>query len=412
MLASLAEGVTEIQGFLPGEDNLATAAMLKRMGIDIRWRDERRTQLSVFGRGLHGLSEPDDVLDAGNSGTCARLMLGILAGQSFFSVLNGDASLRRRPMGRVVGPIRRMGAQVDGRMEGDRLPLAVRGGKLQGITHRSAVASAQVKSCILLAGLYAAGETVVEEPQPSRDHTERMLPVFGQPVERDGRRIRLVPTEQLVAPTQPLVIPSDPSSASFLAVAASIVPSSDIRLIDVGVNPRRDGWRRLLEQMGAAITVERPRDFSGEPVADLHVKSSRLHNVAVSPDIVPDAIDEFPILCVAAATASGEFVLRGASELRVKESDRIAVMVEALRRCGVDAKELEDGLIIRGGQPIRGGITVDARDDHRIAMAIAVLAQVADRDIRIERAQAIATSFPEFVDMGTSLGMNVRWADD
>ncbi|MDX8401724.1 MAG: 3-phosphoshikimate 1-carboxyvinyltransferase, partial [Mariprofundaceae bacterium] len=258
MLAALADGDTEVRGFLPGEDNLATAAMFEAMGVGIDWLNEARTHLRVHGVGLHGLTEPERPLDAGNSGTCARLMTGVLAGQDCFSVLVGDASLHRRPMRRVVEPMRRMGARIDGRDGGNRLPLAIRGGGLRAIRHEPEVASAQVKSCVLLAGLYAEGETEVVEPRPTRDHTERMLPLFGQPVRlEDDTAVRLCPAGRLQAPDTPLIVPADPSSACFFAVAASLVEGSAVVLEEVGVNPRRDGWRRILSAMGGAVASAR-----------------------------------------------------------------------------------------------------------------------------------------------------------
>ncbi len=414
MLASLAEGDTEITGFLPGEDNLATAAMFAAMGVAIDWLDAGRTHLRVHGVGLHGLGEPERPLDAGNSGTCARLMAGVLAGQDFFSVLVGDASLHRRPMGRVADPLRRMGARIDGRDGGQRLPLAIRGGGLRGIRHAPEVASAQVKSCVLLAGLYADGATEVIEPRPTRDHTERMLPLFGQPVETGGDGgIRLAPSGGLRAPEGVLAVPADPSSACFFAVAASLVEGSSVRLLEVGVNPRRDGWRRILAAMGGAIGAQpvAAEDARLEPVCDIEVRHAPLAGVRVDPADVPDAIDEFPALFVAASLARGRFELRGAQELRVKESDRIAAMARALAACGAHVEERPDGVVIEGVARLKGGAVVDAHGDHRIAMAMAVAAQAAEREIRIRGAETIATSFPDFVPMAQALGMNVRWED-
>jgi 3-phosphoshikimate 1-carboxyvinyltransferase len=413
MLASLADGTTEISGFLPGEDNLATARMFADMGVAIDWLDAGKTRLRVHGVGLHGLSEPAGVLDAGNSGTCVRLMTGVLAGQPFFSTLVGDASLHRRPMRRVVEPVRRMGAHVDGREGGNKLPLAIRGGTLSAIHHVSEVASAQVKSCVLLAGLFAEGTTRVNEPKPTRDHTERMLPLFGQPIEvsRDGT-ILLTPTDRLVAPAEVVHIPADPSSATFFAVAASLVAGSDLRLAAIGTNPRRDGWRRILAGMGARLETGNEGSVGKETVADVRVIAGGLHGLTVDPGDVPDAIDEFPALFVAAALADGEFVLEGAEELRVKESDRIAAMAAALRMAGADINEQADGVRIRGVSSLKGGIEIDAHGDHRIAMAMAVAAQRADGDIRILNAGAIATSFPDFVPMARAVGMRVRWADE
>jgi 3-phosphoshikimate 1-carboxyvinyltransferase len=413
MLASLADGITEISGFLPGEDNLATACMFVDMGVTIDWLDAGKTRLRVHGVGLHGLSEPVNVLNAGNAGTCVRLMTGVLAGQSFFSTLVGDASLHRRPMRRVVEPVRRMGAHVDGREGGNKLPLAIRGGGLKAIHHVSEVASAQVKSCVLLAGLFAEGTTRVNEPKPTRDHTERMLPLFGQPVavSQDGT-ISLTPTDGLIAPGEVVHIPADPSSATFFAVAASLIEGSDVRLAAVGTNPRRDGWRRILAGMGARLETGNEGSVGKETVADVRVMAGGLHGLTVDPGDVPDAIDEFPVLFVAASLADGEFVLEGAEELRVKESDRIAAMVAALRAAGADIHEQADGVRIRGISSLTGGIEIDAHGDHRIAMAMAVAAQRADGDIRIRNAGAIATSFPDFVPMARAVGMQVRWADE
>ncbi len=413
MLGALAEGETEVTGFLAGEDNLATARIFGQMGVRIEWLNAARTHLRIHGAGLHGLSAPREALDAGNAGTCARLILGILAGQRFTSTITGDASLRRRPMRRVVAPLRRMGARITGPEDGNLLPLTVSGGALHGIVHRSEVASAQVKSCILLAGLHADGEVVVHEPRPSRDHTERMLPLFGQPVTHssDGG-IRLSPVGRLHAPGHVLTVPADPSSAAFFAVAAALTPGSRVRLAGIGVNPRRDGWRRILTAMGGRVMLANESLVGEEPVADMDVRHGHLTGLKVDEADIPDAIDEFPVLFVAAALARGEFVLEGARELRVKESDRIAAMAEALAACGADIEEREDGVRIRGVPALTGGVEVDARGDHRVAMAMAVAAQRADRDITIRHAAAIATSFPDFVPMARSLGMNVRWADD
>lgn len=413
MLAALADGTTEIGGFLPGEDNLATAQMFADMGVVIDWLNDDKTELRIHGVGLHGLTEPENVLDAGNSGTCVRLMTGVLGGQDFHSVLVGDASLHKRPMQRVADPVRRMGAAIDGRQGGNLLPLSLRGGKLKAIHHVSEVASAQVKSCVLLAGLYAEGETRVSEPKPTRDHTERMLPLFGQPVERleDGT-IALRPTDRLSAPKDKVQIPADPSSAAFFGVVGALVEGSEIELKGIGTNPRRDGWRRVMADMQADIVVVAESLVGEEPVADLRVKGGGLRGIRVNPDDVPDAIDEFPVLFVAAAFAEGDFLLEEAEELRVKESDRIAAMAAALQACGVDLEERPDGILIRGGKGMRGGAVVDAHGDHRIAMAMAVAAQRAGQEIEIRNAAAIATSFPDFVPLAQKIGMNLRWADE
>lgn len=409
MLASLADGVTEIHGFLPGEDNLATAQMFVDMGVKIDWLNESKTSLRVHGVGLHGLKAPANVLDAGNSGTCVRLMTGVLAGQAFASTVSGDASLCKRPMQRVVDPVRRMGACVEGGEGGKLLPLTIQGGHLKAIHHVSEVASAQVKSCVLLAGLYADGETTVKEPRPTRDHTERMLPLFGQPVSVDADGvIHLNPTGKLTAPKVPIHIPADPSSATFFAVAASLVPGSDVTLAQVGMNPLRNGWSRILAGMGGALSLLNEARVGEESVADIHAVYARLHGLQVNPADVPDAIDEFPALFAAATLADGEFLLSEAEELRVKESDRIAVMARALIAAGADITEYPDGARIIGGG-LKGGCRVDAEGDHRIAMAMAVAAQCSDGEIVIDNAAAIATSFPDFVLLAQSIGMNVHW---
>jgi len=413
MLGALAEGVTHIEGFLPGDDNFATAAMFEAMGAKITWKNAEKTSLCVEGVGLFGLQEPEQVLDAGNSGTAARLITGILAGQDFHSVMVGDASLHKRPMQRVADPVRTMGASVDGRENGNKMPLAIRGGKLKGIDFVSPVASAQVKSCVLLAALFADGETTVTEPKATRDHTERMLPLFGQAVERiDALKVSLKPAGKLTAPHETVLIPADPSSATFFAVAASLVEGSDITLNSIGINPRRDGWRRVMADMQADLSLESEGAVGAEPVADIRVKATTLQGIKVNPNDIPDAIDEFPVLFVAAALSAGTFVLDEAEELRVKESDRIATMVAALQACGANIEEKPEGAVIQGVKNLKGSVTVDAHGDHRIAMAMAVAAQKADSEIRIENAAAIATSFPSFVHLAQSIGMNVSWESE
>jgi len=417
MLASLADGVTEIHGFLPGEDNLATAQMFVEMGVTIEWLNDEKTSLRVHGVGLHGLKQPKGVLDAGNSGTCVRLMTGVLAGQSFAVTMTGDASLRKRPMKRVADPVRSMGATVEGEDGGNLLPITInanpiRGGTLKAINHVSEVASAQVKSCVLLAGLYADGETTVKEPRPTRDHTERMLPLFGQTVTVDDDGvIHLQPTGRLTAPSEPVYIPADPSSATFFAVAAALVPGSDVTLERIGMNPLRNGWSRILSGMHGEFVLENEGLVGEESVADIHVHASHLSGLHVNPADVPDAIDEFPALFAAAALADGEFILSEAEELRVKESDRIAVMARALIAAGASIEEFSDGARITGGE-LKGGCRVDAEGDHRIAMAMAVAAQCAEQEIIIDNAAAIATSFPGFVDLARQLGMNVHWQEE
>jgi len=379
------------------------------MGVRIDWLNAEKTALKVHGVGLHGLKQPKNALDAGNSGTCVRLMTGVLAGQDFTATMSGDASLHKRPMRRVADPVRRMGARVEGGDGGNLLPLTICGGGLTAIHHVSEVASAQVKSCVLLAALYADGETTVQEPRPTRDHTERMLPLFGQPVEVDEKGvIHLNPVGKLNAPQAPIHIPADPSSAAFFAVAASLVRDSRILIRQVGMNPLRNGWFRILAGMGGDLRFADETKVGEERAANIEVRHAGLHGLEVNPADVPDAIDEFPVLFAAAALADGEFVLHKAEELRVKESDRISVMADALSAAGASIEELPDGARIFGGS-LAGGCRVDARGDHRIAMAMAVAAQAAVGEIRIDNAAAIATSFPNFVALAKSIGMNVRW---
>lgn len=402
MLAAIAEGESRIDGFLEGEDTRATASIFARLGVRI---DAPADGLRiVHGVGLHGLRACGESLDCGNAGTAMRLLTGLLAGQAFDSRLHGDASLTRRPMARVIDPLQRMGACVDA-AEGGRPPLIIHGNKaLQGIDYSVPVASAQVKSAVLLAGLYAKGETHVREPHPTRDYTERMLAAFGAPV-------AFVPGEAALLGGFPLKatdvsVPADFSSAAFLLVAASLVPGSDLVLRKVGMNPRRTGLLTVLRQMGADIGEEAHGEQGGEPVADLRVRSARLRGVDVPVELVPDMIDEFPALFVAAACAEGRTRVRGAAELRVKESDRIATMTMALRTLGVGVEETADGAIIEGG-PMVGG-TVESHGDHRIAMSMAVAAQLAGGEVRIRDCANVATSFPGFVGLATDAGFGLR----
>ncbi|MBF0309172.1 MAG: 3-phosphoshikimate 1-carboxyvinyltransferase [Magnetococcales bacterium] len=401
ILGSLARGITRVENLLEGEDVLATAAAFRRMGVVMNRPAPGRWE--IHGVGLQGLAEPDDVLDMGNSGTAMRLLTGVLASQPFFSVLTGDSSLRRRPMRRVVQPLLSMGAQISGRGGGDLAPLAIRGTDLVPLEYRSPVASAQVKSAILLAGLNTPGETVVTEPALSRDHTERMLNGFGGKVERDGLTVRVMGWTDLTACE--LEVPGDISSAAFPLVAAILVPGSEVELRHVGVNPTRTGLLTILELMGAGIEQRNPRLLGGEPVADLLVRHAALRGIEVPPELVPAAIDEFPVLCVAAALAEGQTRIRGAEELRVKESDRIAAMAEGLRRLEVSVEELPDGLIIQGRpQGLQGDCRIDSATDHRIAMSFLVAGLVADKGLAVTRCENIATSFPGFVPLMTGLG--------
>jgi 3-phosphoshikimate 1-carboxyvinyltransferase len=399
MLGSLAEGTTEVSGFLEGEDTLATAAAFRAMGVRIDVDGPGRR--IVHGVGLHGLKAPAGPLDLGNSGTGMRLMAGILAGQGFASELIGDESLSRRPMKRVIEPLKRMGAAIESR-EGGLAPLRIAPATagLVGTHYDSPVASAQVKSCLLLAGLYARGTTSVTEPHRTRDHTERMLRAFGVDVRVDGNTASVAGGQRLRATA--IEAPADVSSAAFLLVAASIVPGSELLLESVGVNPLRDGVLRALRLMGADITLENPRTLGDEPVADLRVRHAPLRGIEVPEALVPDMIDEFPVLFAAASVAQGTTVVRGAAELRVKESDRIAAMATALRALGARVEETADGAVIHGGT--LGGGRIDSLGDHRIAMASAVAAQVAAAPVRIDDCANVGTSFPGFVSLAAGAG--------
>lgn len=401
MLAALAEGTSHVDGFLEGEDTRATAAIFAKMGVRIETPSASRR--IVHGVGLHGLAVPNDVLDCGNAGTGMRLLTGLLAGQRFDSVLSGDVSLSRRPMRRVIEPLTAMGARVDAD-PGDLPPLRIRGASpLHGIDYELPVASAQVKSAVLLAGLYARGETTVREPHPTRDYTERMLAAFGWPIEFEPGRARLSGGHRLHATD--VVVPADFSSAAFFLVAASLVPGSRLRLRAVGLNPRRTGLLEALRLMGADIRERDAREQGGERVADLEVRHARLRGIEVPVALVPDMIDEFPILFVAAAAAAGTTTIRGAAELRVKESDRIAVMAEGLRELGIAIDETPDGAVIHGGR--FGGGRVDSAGDHRCAMSFAVAGAIAAAPVHIRDCANVATSFPDFVELARGCGFDV-----
>jgi 3-phosphoshikimate 1-carboxyvinyltransferase len=401
ILAALAEGRSQVDGFLEGEDTRATAAIFATLGVRIESpSSERRI---VHGVGLHGLSKPERELDCGNSGTGMRLLAGVLAGQAFDSCLVGDASLSRRPMRRVTEPLAAMGARIASAQDG-RPPLHISGGaRLRGVVHQPEVASAQVKSALLLAGLYAEGETRVVERHPTRDYTERMLAAFGWPVRFDSGFAALAAGHRLRATD--VVVPGDFSSAAFFVVAASLVPGSRLLLRGVGLNPRRTGLLQVLRAMGADIREHALREHGGELVADLEVRHAPLHGVDVRPDLVPDMIDEFPALFIAAAGASGITRVTGAAELRVKESDRIAVMTAGLRRLGITIIETPDGAAIEGSA-FAGG-EVDSAGDHRIAMAFAVAGLLARAPVHISDCANVATSFPGFVDLARGVGFDI-----
>ncbi len=404
MLAALAEGTSHIEGFLEGGDTRATAAAFARMGVRIE--TPSTSQRIVHGVGLHGLRAPDGPIDCGNAGTGMRLLAGLLAAQAFDSTLVGDASLSRRPMSRVTEPLAAMGADI-ATGEGGRPPLHVRGARaLRGISYTPPVASAQVKSAILLAGLYADGETEVLEVHPTRDYSERMLAAFGWPIEFGPGWARLSGGQRLHAAD--VSVPADFSSAAFFIVAATIVPGSELLLRDVGMNPRRTGLLAALRLMGADIVEENPRGHGAEPVADLRVRHAPLHGIDVPAELVPDMIDEFPILFIAAAAARGITRISGAAELRVKESDRIAVMALGLRELGIDVVEQADGATIHGGVP--GGGVVDSHGDHRVAMSFAVAGLLAREPVRIGDCTNVSTSFPGFVALANGCGFAIRLA--
>lgn len=401
MLGSLAEGTTEVSGFLEGEDSLATLNAFRAMGVSIEGPDEGR--VTVHGVGLHGLKAPAEALDLGNSGTSMRLLSGLLAGQSFNCELVGDSSLMSRPMRRVTEPLRGMGASIS-TTEAGTAPLMISGGQtLQGMSYDMPVASAQVKSCLLLAGLYANGQTCVREPAPTRDHTERMLAGMGYAVTREADLACLEGGGRLKATS--IDVPTDISSAAFFLVGASIAPGSDLLLKHVGINPTRTGVIRILELMGANIEITNRHEVGGEPVADLRVRSASLKGIDIPVEQVPLAIDEFPALFVAAACAEGRTVLTGAEELRVKESDRIQVMADGLQALGVNATPTPDGMVIQGGN-IAGGC-VDSHGDHRIAMSFAMAALRAEGVIEINDCANVNTSFPGFVELAAGVGLGI-----
>ncbi len=391
MLNALASGEAAVHNFLPGDDCMSTLAVLRQLGAD--WSLDGAT-LRVRGAGLRGLREADGVLDCGNSGTTMRLMCGVLAGYDVHSVLTGDASLRTRPMARVAEPLRQMGARIDGRDGGRLAPVSVRGGALRGIRYAMPVASAQVKSAVLLAGLYAEGETIVEEPAPARDHTERMLAAMGAHVRREGAAVSIRPAAAL-SPLS-MRVPNDISAAAFWIVAGLAHPDAEITLTGVGINPTRTGLIDALRAMGGDISTGEERTVGGEPVADIVVRSSRLEGVVVAGDTVARMIDEAPALAVAAARAAGTTEVRDAGELRVKESDRIATTASQLQALGVRVEERDNGMAIEGGAI--GGGAVRSFGDHRLAMALAVAALCGTGDVRIDGAEAVSVSYPAFWD--------------
>ena len=396
MLGSLATGTTEIEGFLPGEDCLSTIRCFRSMGVQI---EQNGSSVKVFGRGLRELTAPAGILDCGNSGTTTRLLSGVLAAQHFNSVLSGDASIQRRPMKRIMIPLRAMGADITSVSGNDCAPLSVHGKQLYGIHFNSPIASAQVKSAVLLAGLYASGQTTVTEPALSRDHTERMLRSFGAKVLtgnfEDRPSVTVTETQNLYGTE--ISVPGDISSAAFFLVGASIVPGSEVVLRNVGINPTRDGVISALRAMGAKIEVLEVRNEDSEPAADLLVRYAPLHGTEIGGALIPRLIDELPVLAAAAAVAEGRTVIRDAAELKVKESNRICTMAEGLSRLGATVEETENGLIIDGGAALHGG-AVESYSDHRIAMSFAILSLVTDGEVRISDPDCVNISAPTFYE--------------
>ncbi len=394
MLGSLADGVTEITGFLPGADCLSTIDCFRSMGVEI---DERGDRVTVRGNGMRGLVKPEKMLYTGNSGTTTRLLCGILSAQPFDTEITGDASICKRPMGRVTKPLALMGANI----ENDYCPLYIHGTRLHGIDYKMPVASAQVKTAIILAGLYAEGKTVVREIEKSRNHTELMLGAMGADINVDGLDVTVKPADKLSAVN--VVVPGDISSAAFFMVLGSIMPNSEITIKNVGTNPTRTGIIDVLKDMGADITVENERVSAGESAADITVRSSSLRAVTIGGDIIPRLIDELPIIAVAAVFAEGKTVIKDAQELKVKETNRIRAVVDEFKKCGIDITETDDGMIINGGKPVHGA-DFKTYGDHRMAMSLTVLSQLADGVSTLDDETCAKVSYPSFFDDFYRLG--------
>ncbi|ABR46872.1 3-phosphoshikimate 1-carboxyvinyltransferase [Alkaliphilus metalliredigens QYMF] len=389
MLSSISKGTSRVKGFLRGEDCLSTISCFRDLGIDI---EDRGTEIIIQGKGLHGLSEPLNVLDAGNSGTTIRLISGILAGQKFLTIVTGDASLRKRPMERIATPLRKMGAFIEGRDYGNLAPLVIRGGNLKGMDYASPVSSAQVKSAILLAGLYGEGDTIVREKITSRDHTEKMLKGLGANISTDQGVTRLGKSELY---GQSIEVPGDISSAAFFMAGAAALPGSFLITEGVGLNPTRTGIIDVLRDMGGDIEIHNLRQSGGEEIGDIMIRGKKLYGTEIGKEIIPRLIDEIPVLAIIAATAEGKTIITGAEELKVKESNRITAMVTEMQKVGIKVTELPDGMEIEGGQVITGG-RVESYGDHRIAMAMAICGLFAQEPIKINDSQCIDISFPNF----------------
>ena len=390
MLGALANGTTSITNFLKGADCLSTISCFQKMGIEI---EETENEILVHGKGLHDLSAPKEILDAGNSGTTTRLISGILAGQNFSCDLTGDASIQKRPMKRIMTPLSMMGADITSVHNNGCAPLHIKGAPLRGISYQSPVASAQVKSCVLFAGLYADGKTSVTEPFLSRNHSELMLSSFGASVQTCGTTATIEPEPVLTA--QKVEVPGDISSAAFFIAAGLLIPGSELLIKNVGINPTRDGILRVCRQMGANLELLNTRTQCGEPVADIFVKHSELNGTVIEGDLIPTLIDELPVIAVMAACANGETIVRNAEELKVKESNRLEIIVHHLSEMGCDITGTEDGMIIRGGKPLHGAV-LDSHLDHRIALSFAVAGLVADGETVITNADCVNISYPGF----------------
>lgn len=399
MLGALAEGTTEVTGFLQGADCLSSISCFEKMGIMIENNKETNT-VKIHGKGLHGLQAPKDILDVGNSGTTTRLMSGILAAQPFSSTVDGDASIRKRPMGRIMTPLSQMGASFESLQNDKCAPFIIHGGRLRGISYESPVASAQVKSAILLAGLYAEGTTRVTEPALSRNHTELMFEAFGVDIKSEGTTATVNPAARLSA--QHIDVPGDISSAAYFIAAGLLTPNSEITIKNVGINPTRDGILTVCRMMGADIRLSNVKNDIGEPVADITVSTSSLKGCTIEGDIIPKLIDEIPMIAVMAAFADGTTIIKDAQELKVKESNRIDVMAENLAAMGADIEGTEDGMIIKGGKPLHGA-TIDSKLDHRIAMSFAIAGGLAEGETEIIGAECVNISYPSFYENLNSL---------
>lgn len=397
MLGSIAKGDTHVSGFLTGEDCLSTIACFKKLGIDI---EVDGTNVTVHGKGLNGLSSPKDTLDVGNSGTTLRLMSGLLAAQPFTTHITGDKSIQKRPMGRVASPLSLMGGRITSENEKLTAPLTIEGQRLKAIEYTLPVASAQVKSAIILAGLYADGVTKITEPEATRDHTEIMLNYLGADIKRDGNTIVVTPVSELKG--KDIEVPGDISSAAYFIAAALICGNSEVTVRNVGVNPTRTGIITAFNAMGADIELVNERTVCGEPVADIKAKTSRLHGTVIKGDIIPKLIDEIPVIAAVACYADGETVIADAQELKVKESDRIKTMATELGRMGADITETDDGMIIRGGRPLHGAVC-ESYDDHRVAMSVAIAALGAEGETEIESPECVDISFPGYYSLLNSM---------